>query len=344
MGTMIQSENTALNNKLLRRKSALTSEEQDFYFIHWPKLRDSFKGLPEGVGREFDYLHFYKRNSGGQRTSSLQDGLLQSVRLLKPSCGSKDSKGNYPHSYLRTDTKFISASRMRLPTANFFSRREYHSLVSPFASEGSCRFDKVTDISRNFEGSESQYTSSQSIHQDFMCVANGGGSGSIEGYLCYARSNDDPTGGILHTCTTAPTTLRQMHRGTHCMCAIPGNRASIKRYLHGYGTGYKTNTFTLEGGTNHSGNNLSATCAQITGAKAYKSIALQGDTGDLTTLGSPKTLMRYLKDTHGTELSDRGEGGTDRCISGLDTIDLCEDDSFDAHPEIDRLRQKAGCF
>ena len=339
-GTMIQSEDTALDNKLITRKSALTSEERDFYFIHWPKLRSSFKGLPEGVGGEFDYLHFYKRNSSGQRTSRLQAGLLQSVRLLKPSCGSKDSRGNYPHSYLRTDAKFISASRMRLPTANFFSRREYHSPVSPFtSSEGSCKFDKVTDIPRNFEGSESQYTS-RSFHQDFMCVAHGGSG--LKGYLCYARSATDPSDGILHTCTTAPS-LGQMHRGIHCMCAIPGNIASIKRYQHGYGTGFKSNTFTLEGGTEHSGNNLSNTCAQITGAKPYKSIALQGDAGDLTTFGSPKTLMRYLKDTHSSELSDRGEGGEKRCIAGLDYIDLCEDDSFDTHPQIGRLRQKAGC-
>ena len=310
------------NTKIHERVGSLTEKEKDFYLMNWPKLRNSFAGLPDGVKGEFDYLHFYKRSSQGTRSSTVQDNVLQTIRVLKATCGKSASN---QRAYLRADTQYMN-STAESPQANFFSRTQFHIKVSPFTSR--CQ---MTKVNRNFEGSESRYTpagsESQSLDPDFMCASNG------VGYLCYERDLQTHASGVIAktACNKPPMydgNKYFLRRGRHCMCAEPSSTSTIDQYKSG-----NSNSITVNDTTN-----LNALCSGS--AELYKDIKLEGDAGDLKNFGADsKTLMEYLVDNHTGDIVRRSAQNDGECIAGLDYIDLCEDDNFKNHPDIRGLKR-----
>ena len=342
---------------VLVRHSDLEEEEKDFYFINWPKIRESFKGLPTGVKGEFDYLHFYKRNDDGEKTSTVKTDLIHSIRVLKPRCAGgsvKDERGNNSFAYLRADGNFLDSKELTSPEVNFFSRPRF-GINQDSASfkrknsnnrSNSCKLYKIgyedEDASDTPDGGED---GEDGIDANFLCVANEvDPNNKLEGYLCYASVgggtiDDCANDPILKDITAGTIAGSNIKRQTHCMCAIPGRPETISLVVAG------STSLKLEGRTNslvvvnESLLLLSSQACQRkhrTGSKAFKDIKLQGDSGDLTKELSPLTLMGYLQQEHAEALA--GEGDSQGCIAGIDYIDLCGDDNFEDHPEIDSLR------
>ena len=309
------------NTTILKRVDSLTHKEKDFFLINWPKLRNSFADLPDGVRGEFDYLHFYKRNSSGTRTSTVQENVLQTVRVLKATCGKSASN---QRAYLRADTRYMN-SKAESPQASFFSRTQFDINVSPFTSTSPrCQMRKVN---RNFEGSESRYTpiDNESLDPDFMCASNG------VGYLCYERDPRTHADTVLAkmTCNKPPIydgSKYFLRRGRHCMCADPSDTSTIDQYKSdGSDLGNSDETI------------LNTLCGDS--KELYKDIKLEGDAGDLKDFGeTSQTLMEYLVTNHAEDIVRRSTQNDGECIAGLDYIDLCEDANFNNHPDVSKLK------
>lgn len=344
---------TTTTRKALVRNTSLIPEEKDFYFINWPKIRESFRGLPNEVKGEFDHLHFYRRNNDNERTTTVKSDLIHSIRVLKPGCGDvKDEQGNDSFAYLRADADFLGNVNLTSPEVNFFSRPRFGinhdttSFKSRKNSSGRTNLCKLYAIGYESENSSETTDSGEDgegIDDNFLCVANEVDERNIlEGYLCYENMSETEatataTDDDAKKCYAAPNLSRRDHQLTgniarkqHCMCAVPGSPETIRQMTR------KSNNYEVDNSDSNNQNQPEKACdAYRGGAVAFKDIKLQGDSGDLKKPAS--TLMVYLRQEHPDTLA--GEGDSQKgCIAGIDYIDLCGDVNFDDHPEINSLR------
>lgn len=327
--SLVSSLNPASHVKLTKRD--LTSVEKDFYFLNWPKLRGLFAGLPEKIRGELDYDHLeFDR-------AILKDKVLRTIRVLNPECTVKDERGRYWHSYLRSDAHYLNADELTAPKAHFFFRNEHNIREMPDEIRDQlrvCKFSKVRYSLEDYVSSDV----SQVIPEDLMCAYHQVDSeNKLKGYLCY---REDPRQRVVDRtfgCMPAPF-IRQagesteyfLHRGRHCMCAIPGKPESILPFPHPRLGNPMPDS---HAGVMDKSETLGALCKRSDSRlRPYTDIKLKGDTGELKEFSDSKTFMEYLQGAY--EFVSREDG----CIPGADYIDLCQDSGLDHHPEIDDMR------
>ena len=329
--SLVSSLNPDSQVKLTKRE--LTSAEKDFYFLNWSMLRGAFAGLPAEFRGELDYDHLEFD------PTTLKDKVLRTIRILNPECKVKDERGRYWHSYLRSDAHYLNSDELTAPKAHFFFRNEHNIREMPDEIRDQlrvCKFSKVRYSLEDYELSDV----SQVIPEDLMCAYNQIDSeNKLKGYLCYREDDRQRVVDRTFGCMPAPfiredegSTEYFLHRGRHCMCAIPGQPESMIPFPDlRLGNPLADSDADIVGKSE----TLGALCKRSDPRlRPFVDIKLKGDTGELKEFSGSQTFMEYLKGTYNGEVVGRGAS----CIPGVDYIDLCQDSSLDHHPKIDDMR------